>query len=123
MQKEYLNSVKVKYPPSGKELVDLLERNAPVLKKKFPNIKKVLLFGSYARDRPHYGSDVDLLIIVSKRTKNDFEKIYETLFDFSLKYEWSPLILSEDRFNELKTTNRFFFKNIVNDGIILVRII
>jgi hypothetical protein len=34
----------------------------------------------FARERSHFGSDVDLLIIVSKRSKNDFEKIYETLF-------------------------------------------
>jgi predicted nucleotidyltransferase len=117
MRKEYLNTVKIKFPPSGKELIEILKQNAPKLKKKVPNIKKILLFGSYARARPHYGSDVDLLIIVKKRTKNDFEKIYEALFDLSLKYEWSPLILSEAHFNELENTDKFFFKALLKDGI------
>ena len=94
-----------------------MKRNAPALKKKVPNIKKILLFGSYARARPHYGSDVDLLIIVTERTKNDFEKIYEALFNLSLNYEWSPLILSEARFYELENTNKFFFEAIMKDGI------
>ena len=119
MQKKNFNTVKIRYPPSEKKLVELLKQNASLLKKKVPNIKKILLFGSYARRNPHFGSDVDLLIIVSKRTKNDFEKIYETLFDLSLKYEWAPLILSEDRFNELQTTNQFFFRNLLKDGIII----
>jgi predicted nucleotidyltransferase len=117
MQKEYLNSVKIKYPPSGKELIEILKRNSPALKKEVPNIKKILLFGSYARAKPHYGSDVDLLIIVTERTKNDFEKIYEALFNISSKYEWSPLILSEIRLSELENTNKFFFKAIYKDGI------
>ena len=119
MPKEYLNTVKIKYPPSEKKLVKILKQNASLLKKEVPTIKKILLFGSYARRNPHFGSDVDLLIIVSKRTINDFEKIYETLFDLSLKYEWAPLILSEDRLNELQTTNKFFFRNLLDDGIII----
>jgi predicted nucleotidyltransferase len=117
MQKAYSGSVKIRYPPSGKELVEILEQNVPALKKVVPNIKKIVLFGSYARARPHYGSDVDLLIIVKKRTKKDFETIYEFLFDLSLKYEWSPLILSEARFNELENTDKFFFKALLKDGI------
>jgi predicted nucleotidyltransferase len=117
MQKAYSDSVKIRYPPSGKELVEILEQNVLALKKVVPNIKKIVLFGSYARARPHYGSDVDLLIIVKKRTKKDFETIYEFLFDLSLKYEWSPLILSEARFNELENTDKFFFKALLKDGI------
>jgi predicted nucleotidyltransferase len=96
-----------------------LEQNAYELTKKVPNIKKILLFGSYAKERAHFGSDVDLLIVVSERTKNDFEKIYETLFDLSIEYEWSPLILSEDRFNELKKTHNNFFKNALEEGIVI----
>jgi predicted nucleotidyltransferase len=86
---------------------------------KVPTIKKIILFGSYSRKNPHFGSDVDLLIIVSKRTANDFENIYEQLFDFSLEYEWSPLIMTEKQFKMLKKENNPFIKEIIKDGIVL----
>jgi predicted nucleotidyltransferase len=94
-----------------------LEKNIHKLKNLNPYLKKVILFGSYARERPHYGSDVDLLIIVSKHIENDFEIIYEALFDFSLEFEWSPLIVLEDRFNKLKSTHNHFFNEALERGI------
>lgn len=102
MPKKYTNSVKIKYPPSKEVLINLLEENIPSLIDKVPTIEKVILFGSYARNEPHYGSDVDLLIIVNKHIKNDFEVIYETLYDFSLDFEWSPQLLTEVKFKKLK---------------------
>ena len=84
--------------------------------RKVPTIKKIILFGSYSRDKPHFGSDVDLLIIVEKRTTNDFEKIYEALYDFSLEFEWSPLIVSEKRFMELKNEYLSIFREILKNG-------
>ncbi len=109
--------MKVKYPPSEKKLIEILEKIAPKLKKENPYIKKILLFGSYARKRPHFGSDVDLLIIVSERNKDDFESIYEMLVDCSLEYDWAPLVLSEERFNSLKKTNKHFFQVALEEGI------
>jgi predicted nucleotidyltransferase len=119
MQKKYSNIVKIKYPPSEKKLIKILKQNIHKLTKSIPNIKKIILFGSYARERPHFGSDVDLLILVSKHSKNDFEKIYETLFELSLDYEWSPLILSEDTYQKSKMTHKTFFESILNDGIVI----
>ncbi len=62
---------------------------------------------------------MDLLIIVKQRIENDFEIIYETLYDFSIDFEWSPLILTKKRFNELKKKNNYFFREILNDGIVI----
>ncbi|TFG03284.1 MAG: nucleotidyltransferase domain-containing protein [Promethearchaeota archaeon] len=117
MQKKYSNTVKIRYPPSEKNLIEILKQNIHKLIESVPDIKKVILFGSYARERPHYGSDVDLLIIVREHSTDDFEKIYGTLFDISLEYEWSPIILSEDRYNQLKKTNNSFLASILEDGI------
>lgn len=117
MQKEYLNSVKVKYPPSEKKLIDILKKIAPKLKEENPLIKKILLFGSYARKQPHFGSDVDLIIIVSERIENDFELIYERLFDFSLEFEWAPLIFTEERFNSLTKKKTPFFQVVLEEAI------
>lgn len=82
-----------------------------------PLIKKVILYGSYARKNPHYGSDVDLLFIVNKRTKNDFEIIYERLFDISFDYEWPPIIITKESFRELKQDDVPFIKKILEEGI------
>ena len=119
MPKKYLNTVKIRYPPSEKKLIEILKQNAYKLKKVVPNIQKIILFGSYAKLQTHFGSDVDLLIIVKEHTENDFEKIYGALFDLSIEYEWSPLILSEDRFNTLKITPTHFFNSVMQEGIVI----
>ena len=111
--------MKIRYPPSEKNLINLLEQNIDLLIKKVPTIKKIILFGSYSRKEPHFGSDVDLLIIVKKRTDNDFEEIYETLVELSLEYEWTPLLLTEKRFKVLKEENLPFFKEVIKDGIVI----
>jgi len=111
--------VKIRYPPSEKRLINLLEQNIDFLINKVPTIKKIILFGSYSRKNPHFGSDVDLLIIVKKRIDNDFEEIYEALVDLSLEYEWSPLLLIEKRFRKLKKEDTPFFKEVIKDGILI----
>ena len=98
---------------------EILEQNIKNLIKKVPTIKKILLFGSYAKEKPHYGSDVDLLIIVSERKKNDFEKIYEQLFEISLEYEWSPLLITDKRLNELKNEDNEFISDILKESIVI----
>jgi len=81
MEKKYIHSVKIRYPPSIKKLHKILKSSKTILVKNIPTIKKIILFGSYSRNDIHFGSDVDLLFIVSKRSKNDFEKIYDILLD------------------------------------------
>jgi len=115
--KKYLPSVKIRYPPSEKKLIELLKRTWRSLYDTVPTIKKIILFGSYSRKDPHFGSDVDLLFIVSKRLENDFENIYEILTNLSLKYEWSPLLITEKRIKELQKEGIPFIRQIMKDGI------
>lgn len=96
-----------------------MEDNINILVNKVPTIQKIILFGSYSRKEVHYGSDVDLLIIVKKRISNDFEVIYGALFDISLDYEWSPLLITEKDFRERIKEGFPFIKAIINDGIIM----
>lgn len=109
--------MRIKYPPSEEKLINLLEKNITVLIDKVPTIEKVILFGSYARNEPHYGSDFDLLFIVNKRIKNDFEVIYELLYDLSLDFEWSPQLHLEVKFKKLRKEGSAFIKTIINKGI------
>ncbi|MGV9171067.1 MAG: nucleotidyltransferase domain-containing protein [Promethearchaeia archaeon] len=119
MGKRYSNSVKIKYPPSEKKLTKLLNKNVDGLIQKVPSITKIILYGSYARKEPQYGSDVDLLIVVDHRTKDDFERIYERLYDFSLEFEWAPLIITKKRFEDLKNRGNPFIKEILREGILI----
>jgi len=90
-----------------------------VLIEKVPTIRKIILFGSYSRKKPHFGSDVDLLFVVKNQGKNEFEVIYETLYDFSLEFEWAPLVITETRFQELKKEHNSFLREICSNGIVL----
>ena len=62
---------------------------------------------------------MDLLIIVSERKKNDFEEIYEQLFEFSLEYEWSPFLITEEHLNELKNEGNEFISDILKENIVI----
>lgn len=62
---------------------------------------------------------MDLLFIVEDRKQDDFEKIYELLFEFSLEFEWAPLIIAEKRFKALKKERHPFLEKICRDGRIL----
>lgn len=96
-----------------------MEENAEDLLESVPKIKKIILFGSYAKGKPHFGSDVDLVFIVSARTPNDFEKIYEKLYNLSAEYEWSPLIYSEQQFENVKKKSNNFYEEIMKTGRII----
>ena len=62
---------------------------------------------------------MDLLIIVSERKKDDFEKIYEQLFEISLEYEWSPFLITEEHLNELKNEDNEFVSDIIREGSVI----
>ncbi|MCK4553754.1 nucleotidyltransferase domain-containing protein [Candidatus Parcubacteria bacterium] len=89
-----------------KEYVDILKAdNLP--------IKKVILYGSYAKGRQHKWSDIDVCII-SPKFKDPFEALQylslKTIFD--MKYTIEPVGFSprdfQDKYdsliNEIKTT-------------------
>ena len=77
-----------------KEYIEILEKD------KLP-IKKVILFGSYAKGTQHKWSDVDLCVISSK-FKNAFDAMQylslKTIFD--MKYTIEPIGFSPKDFND-----------------------
>jgi len=76
MQGKSSPSVKISY--FDKEAVwDSLRKFTGQLKKKHPEIEKIILFGSLVRDDCVPGSDVDLLIVLSKSDKPFLERITE----------------------------------------------
>ncbi|MHA1697746.1 MAG: nucleotidyltransferase domain-containing protein [Promethearchaeota archaeon] len=97
--------------------MEILSRNQGRLIDKVPKIEKIILFGSYSAGEQHFGSDVDLLFVVSERTKNDWENIYDALVDLSLDYEWSPIVITDERYNELVKEDTPFIRGIIERGI------
>lgn len=74
-----------------------------LLLKKFPNrIRKLMLFGSKTRGTSHRGSDIDILVVVTKNGRSIRKDIaaltYKPIARFGV--ELSPIVIEEDDFNE-----------------------
>ena len=71
MPKKSSSSVKVFYPAfSREELLAMLRDRLPALQECLP-LKRVTLFGSYAKGRQTVASDIDLLIIYTGQPRED----------------------------------------------------
>jgi predicted nucleotidyltransferase len=71
---------------------------AQLLRSRFP-VVRVLLFGSKATGRDHPESDIDLLVLTSRRLSwRERDAMTEALFDVEMKFEVviSTLVLDEE---------------------------
>ncbi len=90
------------------------------------NLKKVILYGSYARgDQDQYGevSDIDILILVDlndREIKKLEKKIIDYSYDLDLEYDilLSPIIENIDKYNN-RIKYMEFYKNIAKEGVLL----
>lgn len=71
MQSRSLSSVKVYYPPFDREeLLALLRQRVPALQERL-QLKRLVLFGSYAKGRQTVASDIDLLVVYAGKPRAD----------------------------------------------------
>ncbi len=92
------------------------------LKKRYANeIKKVMLFGSHARGDQVRESDIDLLIVVEKRTIDIEREIVDLSFDILMEFsvDISPKVYSEYEFNLEKRLGAPFMRNVEREGVAL----
>ena len=87
----------------------------------FPNIHKIILYGSYARGDNTPESDIDIMIIIDdteeniKKYRNQFSKTAALL---GMKYDVLLSVLFRDKGNFYKRAQYMpFYKNIVNEGV------
>ena len=87
----------------------------------FPNIHKIILYGSYARGDNTPESDVDIMIIIDDsednvlKYRNRFSKIAALL---GMKYDVLLSVLFRDKGNFYKRAQyNPFYKNIVKEGV------
>ncbi len=87
---------------------------------KIEGVKKVILYGSYARGEADEHSDIDILIVVedSADAKKIEEKMNDLLFDILLEEKKlvSLLVVKESLFENYRAP---LFLNIKEEGIVL----
>jgi len=78
---------------SGAERQAILELKRE-LKSRFPQVKKLILFGSAARGSAGPESDVDLLVLTERALPTSVKhEIYDLVFDINLRYDVSLSII------------------------------
>jgi len=102
-------SVKVFYPPfSREELLALLRRRMPALQGVLP-LKRVVLFGSYARGQQTIASDIDLLVIYAGEPREEaYALVKRTLNIPGLE----PHLYTEQEYEQVKMT----VERMIRDG-------
>jgi predicted nucleotidyltransferase len=89
------------------------------IREKYPDIVKVVLFGSVARKEDKEGSDIDLLVVSRGDRFDARRRIMSDVVDTLLRtgVYVSVKTVSEDEYGKLKGT--FFFSDIDKAGVVL----
>lgn len=101
----------------------LLEFTGQVKRILGKNLKKVILYGSYARGDYRENSDIDIMILTTltdeeiRKTKTS---IYDLAFDFQMEYgvDISVVIKNEEHFNYWLGVLPFY-DNVQKEGVVL----
>lgn len=97
-----------------------IEKIKPILDDK---LKKVIVFGSYARGDYDIESDVDILILVDE-DENKISKYNKemTVVEVNMNLEYNtvlvPILISEQKFLQYKNIIPFY-QNVVNEGVVV----
>lgn len=84
-------------------------------------VKDIILFGSKARGDAHPGSDIDLLVVVDRKTPEMDDVIGRITADILLEKEidLSALDFTRDQIAELAAIGTPFIRNVADEGIVL----
>jgi len=100
-----------------RETNKIVKRFVNLIIKKF-NIKKIIIFGSFARGDYHKGSDLDLVIVgeFKERFIDRIGKIIE-LNDSDLVIE--AMVYTEEEFQKMIQERRPFIEQVLEEGIVV----
>ena len=100
----------------------ILEAIKEQLQNQIPaKIKKIILYGSHARNSSHNDSDVDILLIIEGKVDELLRKqIYNVCYDLNSMYDiWIDVsLLSEDDMSTIRGKQPFV-QNALLEGIVL----
>ncbi|MDH7486888.1 MAG: nucleotidyltransferase domain-containing protein [Anaerolineae bacterium] len=104
--------MRVFYPPfSRQQLLVLLRRRINELQKVLP-LRRVALFGSYARGRHTVASDIDLLVVYGGEPRDDAYALVKRILNIR---RLEPHVYTEDEYAQVKTT----LERMLKDGVFL----
>jgi len=85
------------------------------------HVKRIILFGSRAKNNYKIYSDYDLLIVLDKKSSDIINKIYDIVVDFLINYgvDISLKIYSEEDYNQKFSLGTPFMKEIKRYGEVL----
>ncbi len=89
-------------------------------KKKAPfddDVVKIILFGSFAKNEQHFGSDVDVLFIMKENSSVGFDEVYEYLMENWSDIEWAPQFMTERKLQSKLDSNEFWVKSAISTGV------
>jgi predicted nucleotidyltransferase len=87
------------------------------------HLRKIILYGSYARGDYREDSDIDIMILLDisdLEIKEYFEQLVSVTFDFNMEYDTDikPIAKSEAHFQKW-IINYPFYANINKEGVVL----
>jgi len=101
MPKKSSPSVRIFYPEyDTPALVEALKEKLPCLERELP-LRKVVLFGSYARGGYTAASDIDLLVIYGGEHRRDAYSVCRKALDIR---RLEPHLYTEDEYRAMKDT-------------------
>ncbi len=109
-----------------KEIDDMIQEFTKGVNKILENrLKKVILYGSYARGDYHESSDVDIMILTDL-SDEELEEYRTKIVSLAYDLEWdhnfdimlSPLVKNIDKFNYWLEAMPFY-RNIEKEGVVL----
>ncbi|MBA3047923.1 nucleotidyltransferase domain-containing protein [Patescibacteria group bacterium] len=106
---------------SQKEKLALKEFKKELKKKLSNRLIKIILFGSKARGDARKDSDIDVLIIVKRKSERTMNFIFDKKIEIDCKYNVfiSPKIYTADEYSYYNSIPTIFMHFISQDGVII----
>jgi predicted nucleotidyltransferase len=82
-------------------------------------VRRVALFGSWARGEAHEDSDVDVFVLLSKATGSERARAIDTgaMIGLERGLVITPLVLTQEEWDELVRRERLLAHEIQRDGV------
>jgi predicted nucleotidyltransferase len=110
--------MKMKLPLALKSEMEAMERLAETASE-YPEILKIVVFGSRVRGDFHGDSDFDLLIVVESLKNRD--RVIRLIHELELEYDapLSPTLYTQKEVEENKRLGSSFFGNVEREGVMI----
>ena len=108
--------VRVIYPSlSRAEVVERLRKGYANLERRLP-VSRIILFGSYAKDRYTAGSDIDIIVVYRGRERDD---AYKTVVNEVRLPRLEARVYTEEEFDALMAGSPRFADVLAKEGILI----